>query len=200
MKKDNTTKKFIKTTIRDFLNERVNLYKNDIIKFVDDNSYFDYEGDVEGVLHFSTRKNGSVSNETVSDIDVEEGMKLKKQILKTFQNIKVVLEIVDEWVLLFISDINENVEEFRYTFIKDLKGSGFSESFKTMDELIQKYGDWVEVDWESIKNKVDNITNYPNNKYTGWFASDRIRIKLAGEEGNNWGYNFYIQKSKKIEG
>lgn len=179
-------------------NEKIEIYKNDIIKYVEENSYFDYEGEEDGVLHFSTRKNGSVSSETASNKDVLEGRKIKQQILRLFKNVEVKLEIVDEWVLLFISDIKEVVDEFYYTFIKDINGAGFSQSFKTMDELIDKYGHWIEVDWESIKKRIESINSFPNDKFTGWFASDKILIKRVGESGNTWGYNFYIQKSKKM--
>jgi hypothetical protein len=190
-------KKFIKTTIREFLNESIMEQKNNIIKFVEENSYFDYEGEEDSILQFTTRKNGSVSNETPSNIDVLEGRKLKNKILENFDKINVRLEVVDEWVLIFISDIKEKVDEFKYVFIKDYNGKGFSESFKTMDELIKKRGHWLDVDWKSIKNKIDNINSFPNNTFTGWYGSNRILIKKAGEDGNNWGYNFYIQKYKK---
>jgi hypothetical protein len=190
----NDTKKFAEGGMADDV-----MPKGDIIKYVKDNSYFDYEGEENGILQFSTRKNGSVLNETASNIDILEGKKLKIKILENFNKIDVKLEAVDEYVLIFISEIKEKLDEFRYIFIKDYNGQGFSEGYKTMDELIKKRGDWIDVDWELIKNKIDSINNFTDNKFTGWYGSNRMLIKGAGEEGNDWGYNFYIQKDKKID-
>ena len=197
MGKDKKLKNFIKTTLRDFLNENINNNKNDIVDFIVTNSYFDYEGDDDGLLQFSTRKNGSVSNETASDLDIKEGRNIVSKLLKKYSDIDANIEVVDEWVLIFVSDIKEKKDIFRYIFIKDINGQGFSEGFDTMDELIDKYGDWVDVDWNDIKKIIDNIKTFNDNTFTGWYNSNRILIKKAGEDGNKWGYNFFIQKSKK---
>jgi hypothetical protein len=197
MEQDKKLKNFIKTTLRDFLNENINNNKNDIVDFIVTNSYFDYEGDDDGLLQFSTRKNGSVSNETASDLDIKEGRNIVSKLLKKYSDIDANIEVVDEWVLIFVSDIKEKKDIFRYIFIKDINGQGFSEGFDTMDELIDKYGDWVDVDWNDIKKIIDNIKTFNDNTFTGWYNSNRILIKKAGEDGNKWGYNFFIQKSKK---
>jgi hypothetical protein len=93
-------------------------------------------------------------------------------------------------------EVNDNHE---YVFIKDLNGSGFSKSFKTMDELIKQYGDWVNVDWYEIEEKLDKITDadiirWNNPTFTGWYQSRRILIKAAQDPDNGWGYHFYVQK------
>ena len=69
-------------------------------------------------------------------------------------------------------EVNDN---HKYVFIKDFNGSGFSESFKTMDELIKKYGDWVNVDWYEIEEKLDEITDadiirWNDSTFTGWLS------------------------------
>jgi len=93
-------------------------------------------------------------------------------------------------------EVNDN---HRYVFIKDLNGSGFSKSFKTMDELIKEYGDWVNVDWYEIEEKLDKITDadiirWNESTYTGWYKSKKIMIKAAQDPDNGWGYHFYVQK------
>jgi hypothetical protein len=171
--------------------------KNKIIEFVKNNSYFDYEGEDNGTLNFSTRKNGSVSNETASSKDITEGKSLKGKIEKQFNDTEVLLEVVDEWVLLFISEKKIIKDEYRYIFKKDLQGRGFSESFDSIEALIDRYGDWIDVNWSKIKNDADKITEYPNDTFAGWMESNPMLLKRAGEKGNDWGYNFYLIKSKQ---
>lgn len=168
---------------------------NKIIDFVNKNSLFTFEGEENGVLQFSKRTNG----DKLVDEDVVAGTKLKKQILDNFNNINVKIEIVDEWVLLFVSDVKEPNARYRYTFIKNIGGQGFSKTFNDMDELIEEYGDWIEVDWKKIKEKVEIINKYPNDDFNGWVSTEPLLIKRAKEDGNTWGYNFYIKKSKEKE-
>jgi hypothetical protein len=72
---------------------------------------------------------------------------------------------------------------------------GFAEGFKSFDEMITKYGDWVDVDWDEVKNKLDSINEYPEDTFSGTMNSRPLRIKSIGDEGNTWGYNFSIIKS-----
>lgn len=88
------------------------------------------------------------------------------------------------------------VESFNYTFKKDLNGAGFSEVFGSMDSLIEKYGSWIDIDWELAKTKVEAIKIYPHNTFSKGIQSDPIPLVMAGEKGNNWGYNFFIIKTK----
>lgn len=171
--------------------------KKEIIDFVKNNSYFDYEGEEDGTLNFSTRKNGSVSSETASVKDFTEGKSIKSKIEAKFKDLDIRIDVVDEWVLVFVSEKKIIKDEYIYTFKKDLKGSGFSSSFKSMEELIDKYGSWIDVNWGNIKKEANKITDYPNDTFSGWMESKPILLKKAGEEGNRWGYNFYLIKSKK---
>jgi hypothetical protein len=97
-------------------------------------------------------------------------------------------------------DEYENPLDIRYVFIKHdrpygvLGWSGFAEGFNSFDELITKYGHWIDVDWDEIKNKLDNINNYPEDTFTNKMNSYPLRISSIGDEGNTWGYNFSIIK------
>ena len=91
--------------------------KDEIIKLVKENSYFDYEGNEDG-LQFSTRMNGSVSSETASNIDVREAKKIKDLLLLTYKKIEVKIEVVDEWVLIFVTKKKKVKQNFTYSFIK----------------------------------------------------------------------------------
>lgn len=97
-------------------------------------------------------------------------------------------------------DEYENPLDIRYVFIKHdrpygvLGWAGFAEGFNSFDELITKYGHWIDVDWDEIKNKLDNINNYPEDTFTNKMNSRPLRISSIGDKGNDWGYNFSIIK------
>jgi hypothetical protein len=61
--------------------------------------------------------------------------------------------------------------------------------------MITKYGDWVDVDWDEVKKKLDNINEYPEDTFSRTMNSRPLRISSIGDEGNTWGYNFSIIKS-----
>ena len=100
-------------------------------------------------------------------------------------------------------DVDEETNSLgiRYIFAKHdkaygvLGGAGFSESFNSFDEMITKYGNWVDVDWDEIKKKLDTINNFPAETFTQYKHSYPLRISSIGDEGNKWGYNFSIIKS-----
>ena len=93
----------------------------------------------------------------------------------------------------------EEDEGILYLFQKHHKdGSGFTDSFYGFDDLLTKYGSWLEVDWDEIKRKLDDINEYPEKKWNGDFSRP-LRISSAGDPGNDWGYNFSITKQKQRE-
>jgi hypothetical protein len=98
-------------------------------------------------------------------------------------------------------DNEQNPLEYKYVFAKHdgpyggVRTRGFSASFDNYDDLVTKYGNWVNVDWNEIKNKLDNIKDFPVETYTHYKHSYPIRISNAGDEGNNWGYHFSVIKS-----
>lgn len=169
-----------------------------IQEFMDSNTYFDlYDPDDENLM-YNTRDHGSVGDEQAGKKDIDEAERLKRELLQKFDGIEVDIEVVDEWVHLNISNSKSDVAEYRYIFKKDSDGQGFSASFDNMDDLIERYGDWVDVDWNRIKEQVEQIDDFPHNTFTDWYNSRQLKISSKGDTGNEWGYNFYIIKSRKM--
>jgi len=186
-----------------FLNEGFDkpLHKK-LLKFIESTkTYMDIydEGDAEQIM-LQTRENGDVGYEEAGSEDVAEAERVQKLINKKFPDLRVEIEEVDEWVHLNIWP--PKVHEYRYRYQKaDPKtGSGFSETFNTFDEMLKKRKTFVDgVNWKDVKKKLDKITDYPNNLFTGWHSSDRIVISKAGDKGNDWGYDFYVYKLQDEE-
>jgi len=88
----------------------------------------------------------------------------------------------------------------KYIFVKHDKPyyvtgwSGFADGFNSFDEMITKYGHYVDVDWDEIKNKLDKINDYPEPTFSNTMNSRPLRISSIGDEGNSMGYNFSIIK------
>jgi hypothetical protein len=94
----------------------------------------------------------------------------------------------------------ENSRGEKYIFVKHDKPyyvtgwSGFADGFNSFDEMITKYGHYVDVDWDEIKNKLDKINDYPEPTFSNTMNSRPLRISSIGDEGNRMGYNFSIIK------
>ena len=84
-----------------------------------------------------------------------------------------------------------------YIFKKHKDGRGFSEGFQYFDDLVNRFGTWVDVDWIEVKNELDKISYYPVGPFEGRLNSLPLRISSAGDKGNDWGYDFFIIKSIK---
>ena len=97
-------------------------------------------------------------------------------------------------------DEDKNPLGIKYIFVKHDKPyyvsgwSGFADGFNSFDEMITKYGHYVDVDWDEIKNKLDKINDYPEPTFSNTMNSRPLRISSIGNEGNKWGYNFSIIK------
>tara|TARA_R110000744_G_scaffold347849_4_gene453398 strand:- start:123 stop:710 length:588 start_codon:yes stop_codon:yes gene_type:complete len=194
--------KYIKL-FEQFLNEGFDkpLHKK-LLKFIESTkTYMDiYDEDDAEQIMLQTRENGDVGYEEAGSEDVAEAERVQKLIKKKFPDLRVEIEEVDEWVHLNIWP--PKVHEYRYRYQKaDPKtGSGFSETFNTFDEMLKKRKTFVDgVNWKDVKKKLDKITDYPNNLFTGWHSSDRIVISKAGDKGNDWGYDFYVYKLQDEE-
>jgi hypothetical protein len=178
--------------------------EDNIKRFVNDNSYLEFDKIDGNVLVFYTRKNGSVGNEEASEIDIVEAKKIGRLLLKNFSKITVNIEEVDEWVHLNVINERNKIEEYNYKFIKhsesdlrSLRSSGFTSNFKSFDALLDRYRTWTpKADFDQINELLNKITEYPNRKCCGWFDSQPIMIAKPDE--NDFGYYFSIVKSKKI--
>jgi hypothetical protein len=168
---------------------------SDILALVTKKSCFDYEGCDNGEMHFAARSSGDSDSPPPTGL-VNHGYAVKALLHAAFQNIEVDVEAVDEWATLVVRRRKVKVELFNYRFKKDLKGAGFSETFSSMDSLIEKYGDWITIDWAIVKAKVESINIYPHNTFAKGFQSEPVLLIMAGEKGNMWDYNFFIVKSK----
>jgi len=99
-----------------------------------------------------------------------------------------------------VEDEEKNAPGVRYIFVKHDKPyyvsgwSGFADGFDSFDDMITRYGSIIDVDWDEIKKKLDNINNYPEPTFAGTMNSRPLRISSIDDEGNNWGYNFSIIK------
>ena len=77
---------------------------DNIVSLVEDMSYFTFDGiEDDEQLIFSTRENGDVGSETPSRIDYKEGLKVVKEIKSKYPTLSVEIEVVDEWIMIFVS-------------------------------------------------------------------------------------------------
>ena len=104
-------------------------------------------------------------------------------------------------------DAEEDVTSgIKYIFVKHDKSynnsgwRGFADGFNSFDDMITRYGNMVDVDWDEIKKKLDNINDYPVPTYTDTMNSRPLRISSIGDKGNDWGYNFSIIKQISSQG
>ena len=191
--------------LNEFLNESTNFESRTHKKLLDaikaTKTYMDiYDEDFTyhtDEVMLQTRENGNVGSETTGSADVKEVKRVEKILSKKFPDLTFQIEEVDEWVNLVIRPIYE--PKNRYAFIKEKPDSrrGFTEFFDTLPELIKRYGSWIEgVDWKSIEKQVDSTTDYNHNFFTGWHGGKKILISKVGDEGNKWGYNFFVRKDQ----
>ena len=98
------------------------------------------------------------------------------------------------------ADEDKNPLGIQYIFVKHDKPysitgwSGFAAGFYSFDKMITRYGNYVDVDWDEIKKKLDDINYYPEPTFVGTMNSRPLRISSVGDEGNKYGYNFSIIK------
>lgn len=80
-----------------------------IVKFVQKNSWFELDGDIEDFeddneLIFTTRRNGNVGDETYGQKDFDEGIRIMLEVMGEFGHLIRQYEVTtcDEWVNLEI--------------------------------------------------------------------------------------------------
>lgn len=66
-------------------------------------TYMDIEKEETNVITLTTRENGDVQEEEHSQKDFDEAVKVNKRLSEIFEDsIKTDIEVVDEWVYLYI--------------------------------------------------------------------------------------------------
>jgi len=168
----------------------------EIIAFVNNHSYFTLDVVEDDSLLFATRENGCVGSETASDDDYIEGV-LLIELLKGKFNIDASIEVTDEWVHVEVTNKKIEVDVFKYKFNKDCDGRGFTQTFVSMEKLIERFGTWIKVDWDAIIANVDAIDSFPKDTFCGSHDSERLLIAKRTDEGNDWGYDFFIIKNRR---
>ena len=87
-----------------------------------------------------------------------------------------------------------------YHFVKhsgevgDPNSRGFRMGFNHFYDLVNEYGNWVDIDWDKVKEKLDTITEFPKKTNWGW-ESRPLRLISKGDEGNDFDFNLSIIKS-----
>lgn len=97
-------------------------------------------------------------------------------------------------------------DDVRYVFYKhdaplnSHKWRGFAETYYNFYDLVNQFGDWVKVDWDLVKEKLDKIEDSESHSptFTGWRDAPPVSIAKSGEKGIQPGYNFSIVKSFRV--
>jgi hypothetical protein len=151
--------------LKDLLVENVSDTIKSIKDFVVQNSYFDAENEEKYTISFSTRKNGSVSSETASPIDIKAGQALKSEIQKKFKGVSVKLEVVDEWVTLtadlskseieLVTKSRMNIGEYK-SIMKSIEEYAKQHILTNIPHLATHYATGEPVDKNRYIGKVEN--------------------------------------------
>lgn len=76
----------------------------EIIKYVEDNSWFECDVDEEDYLSFTTRRHGNNYREEYGEEDLEEAYRIIKQVKHQFKNLDISVDTCDEWVNIEITN------------------------------------------------------------------------------------------------
>lgn len=164
-------------------------------KFISDNSYFrfnQYTKDIDTLI-FTTRENGNVGEEEASDVDIEEGRKLRTLLKKEFPDLKVSMEVVDEWVDVNVSGFRGKLYDYFYTYAieehysdgsvyivdnamsKMYEKNGYGGIEYRMNRAEVDYHQTFDMDYEEVVKRLEAITDYPYNHKR---KSDAFSYKL----------------------
>lgn len=91
-----------------------------------------------------------------------------------------------EYLNNVIESLQDESDNHKYVFWKHSNingGSGFKESFDSWEELIQKYGSWIPINWWEVKDELD--------------TRDVGTIRISKPNENSMGYYFSIIKKIK---
>jgi hypothetical protein len=204
--KKNQLRETVRKLIREVVEESIATpVRMDIIRFVADNSYFEFDGeDDDRTLTFSTRQNGDVGSERPGAEDIKEGKRIGREILSKFPETSVSLEEVDEWVMLTVKEKRPKETKTSYVFVKhsdpdpsSLKSSGFSESFDDIEDLRKTVERFLpEVDFTELEVDLEDLQLKPAHSFQlGDFKQGRILVSKPGD--NRYGYYFTVLKKQR---
>ena len=191
------------------------LYKKVLKAIAATKTYLDIEneGDMNNIF-LSTREHGDVGDETPGSEDIKEVQRVQKILQKKFakDDIKIMASTTDEWVNLHIQKLKPIEYEYVFYRYKPGKTDRMSRrgmrSFKNFDDMIDALEDpYVSdtsamtelkgIDWKAIKKEVDNITDFKDYTFTGWYdPKNPILLARTGEFGNKSDDDIYVGRIK----
>ena len=175
---------------------------------VESKTYMDVESKTNKLDFFlSTRENGDVGNETPSLEDLNEAQRVQEIIQSKFPELKIIISTTDEWTNLHIQKPKPIEYKYEYRSYEqgrmDWRASCGGQDFKNFDDLVASLenpyvgGDssmfgLKGVDWKSVKEELDNITEFPQDLFIGEHRSKLIPLAMVGEFGNNSTEDVYV--------
>ena len=204
--KNNILRETIKKLIMKVVEESIQIsVRTDIVKFVAENSYFDFDGEEDDrSLTFSTRQNGDVGSESPGAEDIREGKRIGREILSKFPNTSVSLEAVDEWVMLTVKEKRPKETKTSYVFVKhsdpdysSLKSTGFSQAFDDIEDLRETVERFLpEVDFTELEVDLEDLPLKPAHSFKlGDFKEGKINVSKPDD--NRYGYYFTVLKRRQ---
>lgn len=186
------------------------LIKNVEQAIVESNTYMDVESKTNELDFFlSTRENGDVGNETPSVDDINEAKRVQKVLQSKFPELKISISTTDEWTNLRIQKPKPIVYKYQYDLYKPGKtdfmagqGGGhfddFNEMVKSLEDPYVSQDSALTalkgINWKSIKEELDSITEFPKYSYHGWYRSKLIPLAMVGEFGNKRKSDIYVSR------
>lgn len=178
---------------KDTFNSKLLAITNTIIQ----QSYFEADNDKDSselILLYLTRENGNVGDEEASQKDIDEAYRILKLIKPSLKELNLIgeIEVVNEWV--HINIFPPQGIETRYAFIKhtkenykDINNRGFSEGFKTLEELNNRYGSWVGQDVSNFDfgDVTPTVIDYGG-------LNKVVKVLDAKDVKNTFGYHFSL--------
>lgn len=202
-----------------FVNEGIgfdNALHKKVLKAIEaTKTYMDIEDESDmNNIFLSTRENGDVGSETPGREDIKEVQRVQKILQKKFakDDLKIMASTTDEWVNLHIQKLKPIEYEYVYYRYKPGKTDRMSrrgmDSFKNFDDMVDALEDpyvgdnsamteLKGIDWKAIKKEVDNITDFKDYTFTGWYdAKNPILLARTGEFGNKSDDDIYVGRIK----
>lgn len=179
---------------------------------VESKTYMDVESETNKLDFFlSTRENGDVGNETPSLEDLDEAQRVQEIIKSKFPELKITISTTDEWTNLRIQKPKPIVYMYQYDLYKpgrtDLMAGEGGNHFDDFNEMVKSLENpyvgedsaltaLKGIDWKSIKEELDSITEFPKYSYHGWYESKLIPLAMLGEFGNKLKNDIYVSRKR----